>query len=626
MAIVDFEQDPEMPLGTGNFRDDKGRQMYLSDPETASRFIKTMPGASFQKTVADESTAAATGAMGGAAPAPGPDLRTASNNLNDTGLPTPVGDVSAPVPGVPAPAPPVAPAAPPAAPGSAGTALVQKLDQLPKKPPPAAAPPAAAAPVGGGLPVASTQHSRQVVKGADKANVLKRIGEEEEAGKALDEQRAELGAKKDARVAASLGLQRDAVKAEGAKDFQVVADARAKQEEAARMEALKRKELEANDKMLDPDRYMRNMSTGKKIGMVILAALNGGFGTLAGQKENGVMAILNAEIERDIDRQKSEIASGRIRKQNEIDKYVKMGFDAETAEKMARDRMSTAVMLATKLEAERLGVEGENAENASFLNQQAELGRAQRRGDLMATTENRETIGDTTTRAAPAGKGDGMENLMKQLQIRKLLKEEGWALDKNGNVVGTGEPTPAELERADKQLEAYDTTTSGLVQAQVAFQEVLKAAQVARDEQGGLVPPSDIPGKGMLGAPATAAAGAIGMTTDGTKLKKAIKLLEEAFGRMQSQGAITDEELMNFRGYIDDSSLEGGFMENLGLVDTMINGVGERHMRRLGPVALQELARRELRQLPTRGGAGVRPVTGVIAIPEEPGVPTGPAM
>ena len=45
MAIVDFEQDPSAPYGTGNFRDDAGRVMYLYDPETASQFAKTMKGA-----------------------------------------------------------------------------------------------------------------------------------------------------------------------------------------------------------------------------------------------------------------------------------------------------------------------------------------------------------------------------------------------------------------------------------------------------------------------------------------------------------------------------------------------------------------------------------------------------
>lgn len=421
MPIVDFEQDPDMPLGTGNFRDDRGRVTYLSDPDTASRFIKTMPGSSFAKSVGSESTDLAKDAMGGAAPAPGTDLRTASNNLNDTGLPTPVGDVTAPVPGVPAAAPPApaAPAAPPApaGPGSAGVALVKKLDALPQKP--AAAPPPAAAAAAPGLPVAQTTHSQQVVKGADKGNALRRIAEEETAGRALNAAGEQLGASKDARIDRSLSLQRDTVKSEGAKDFQVVADARAKQDEARRMEELKRKELEENDKLMDPDRYVRDMSGGKKVAMVILAALNGGFGALVGQKENGVMALLNDAIDRDIDRQKSEIASGRIRKQNEIDKYVKMGFDAETAEKMARDRMSNAIMLATKLEADRLGVQGENLENAKFLSQQGELQRAQRRGDILATTEDRATIGDTVTREVPkpVAAGAGLEAMLKQAEL-----------------------------------------------------------------------------------------------------------------------------------------------------------------------------------------------------------------
>src|SRR5262245_32885799 len=117
MPIVDFEQDPDMPVGTGNFRDERGRVMYRSDPETAIRFIKTGSVTSCKREVAAASTGLAGGAMGAAAPAAQSDQRTALNNANDTGLPTPVGDVRAPVPGAPpaaAPTPP-APAAPAAA-------------------------------------------------------------------------------------------------------------------------------------------------------------------------------------------------------------------------------------------------------------------------------------------------------------------------------------------------------------------------------------------------------------------------------------------------------------------------------------------------------------------------------
>jgi hypothetical protein len=608
--IVDFEQDPDMPLGTGNFKDEAGRIMYLSDPETANRFIKTIPGKSLTSSVAAESTAAAAGALGAAAPVAGPDLRTA-NNANDTGLPVPTGDVRAPVPGVPAPGvaatqgidtinqatadlekavngTPITPKA---------KEIVGKLDALPKKPAPAAT----SRPAGSGLPVASV--STTTVQGANRANVDRRIAEESAGAAALSAKREELAAKKDERTQKVLDQQLGATQAQIGEEDSEIAAQRKREAHAAELETFKRKELEANDKMLDPERYMKNMSTGKKLGMIILAALNGGFGALNGQKDNGVLAVIDAEIERDIDQQKSEIASGRVRIGNEIDKYVKMGFDAQTAEKMARDRKRGAVAALSELQAKKLGLEGENLENAKFLSEQERFEMARRRGDLLATTEDREQT--TVQRAAPAGKNP-LESLTQQLTLRKLMTEQGLTFDKDGNLVGTGKPTPAEQERADKQLEAYDTATSHLVQAQVAFDQTLEKAGITRNPDGSLQTPSDIPAKGYFDAPAEWINEKIGNETRGTQLNKSIKLLEEAFGRMQSQGAITAEELANFKGYIDGLT-EQNFAANLELMDEMINGVGERHMRRLGPVALAELASRDNRTLPVRS-AGVRAV------------------
>lgn len=638
MAIVDFEQDPSMPVGTGNFRDEKGRVMYLSDPETASRFIKTIPGASFKSTVAAESTAAATGAMGAAAPATGPDLRLANNSASDTGLPIPTGDVRADVPkatpgsGAAATAgigainqatadaqklgAPTAPAGTPIT--AKAQALVGKLDQLPKKPAPPSPGATSQPAAGGGLPLAgvSSTTSRQVVKGADRGNVERRIAEEEAATGALNTERERLAAAKDARTGQAFDRQIGATQTQiGEEDAEITAQ-KAREAEAARLETVKREELKKNDEMFDPERYMKNMSTGQRLSMIVLAALNGGFGALNGQKDNGVLAVIDAEIERDIDQQKSEIAAGRVRIGNEIDKYVKMGFDAATAEKMARDRKRSAVIKLAELDAQRLGLQGENLENAKFLTEQQRVEQARRRGDLLATTEDRTQTSEQTTvqreRAKPGA--TALESLTQQLTLRKLMTEQGMTLDKDGNLVSTGKPTPAEMERADKQLEAFDTATAGLTQAQVAFDQALTYGGFTRNADGTLTPPKDIPAKGYFDAPAEAINTAIGNDTPGTRLKKSVKLLEEAFGRMQSQGAITAEELKNFEGYID-SITEDNFTSNLKQIDELINGVSERHMRRLGPVALSELAHRENRTLPTRG-AGVKPVTGVIELPK----------
>lgn len=442
MPIVDFEQDPEMPVGTGNFRDDKGRVMYLSDPDTASNFIKTMPGRSLGATVGAESTAIAQGAMGAAAPVAGPDLRLANNNAGDTGLPTPVGDLSVPAPPMPNTAPPTAadvpntsltpqetvalggkPAPPPAG-ASKAVALVGKLNQLPKKPTPSAAT-APAAPSGGGLPLAgiTDTHSRSVVKGANRANVDRRIGEEDAAMEGVLGEGMKLAEGKDARTGQAFDTQIAGVQGQiGAEGAEITAQQREK-ERAERFETIKRAELKKNDESFDPDRYMKGKSSGQKLGMIILAALNGGFGALNGQKDNGVLAVIDAEIERDIDDQKQQIASGRVSIGNEIDKYMKQGFDAVTAEKLARDRQRSAVALKAELEAKKTGATGEHAANMAYIATQTRAEQAKRRGDLLATTEDREQTSDqrTTQRAVPKAV-DGaktVENALKEGQLRQ---------------------------------------------------------------------------------------------------------------------------------------------------------------------------------------------------------------
>jgi hypothetical protein len=524
MPIVDFEQDPEMPVGTGNFRDDRGRVMYLSDPETASRFIKTMPGRSLGGAVAAESTALATGAMGGAAPAAGPDQRTAMNNANDTGLPTPVGDVRAPVPGAPAvtaPTPP-APAAPAAAPspaptpapapgpaGAAGVDLVKKLDQLPKRPAPAAPPSAASAPQPA-LPVSGI--STTTMQGANKRRVGQQIAEEDRAVAGLNASREQLAADKDTRTAAAIDTQIRGAEQEGVGEVDNVGRAVRRQNYAERRQEQVRAELKANDEMMDPDRLVRNMSTGKKIAMVILAGLNGGFGALNGQKDNGVMNILNAEIDRDIDNQKQQIASGRIRIGNELDRYIKMGFDAETAEKLARDRLQAAVRRSTELQAQKLAVEGENAANAAFLTEQSGVEQARRRGDLLATTDDRTQV--TTQREAPkAANGadaaiKAMELELKALELTQKriaqsnadeLAAEVYGVDKDGRP--KGRITPDEKKDLESRVQTVGPAFAELAPAiNMTDELVTSLGGTLNKETGEIEWKGDVKGVGPIDA------------------------------------------------------------------------------------------------------------------------------
>lgn len=653
MAIVDFEQDQDAPFGFGNFRDESGKITYAADPDTARQFVKTMKGSGAAK-VADESTAIAKQVMGGAAPTPGPDMRLAQN---------------APLPGAPAPnsgqaatqginqinaatasleqkldaqptggAPPTGkgaalvsqlntvspgPGSPAGAPGGAptgkGAALVNAVSSVTPAAPTAAP---SLPPISG----VTDTHSSSVVKGASRAGVQARINADDKRQNALEGQMLDAAQGKDERVAAAINNESDAVKAMGAEEFANIDEARRKEAQAAQYEAAKREELKKNDESLDPDRVMRNMSTGKKIGMIILAALNGGFGALIGQKSNGVMDTIDREIERDIDRQKQEIASGRIRIGNEIDKYVKQGFDAQTAERLARDRMKAAIGKVTELESKRLLVEGENEENAKMMIAQNQAQRARWQGDLWATTEDRvQTNNQTTVQrevpkpvAATAGADAAMKELELQLKGMQVLNERNklkGANERNAEIFGVDDNgAPKRNLTADQWKDVDDKiATVGPALAETAgavnmTRELIKAAGGTLDETTGKITwptttekvdgkdtekPGDLAGVG----PADARGGYTGTFTypfrkaglyraDVDKVRDAQDALQQ-YVTSQLTGANSSLKQDKVFGAMIGGDLEneGRFRENVEAWTRTLYANREAHLTRLGPTA-----------------------------------------
>jgi len=455
MAIVDFEQDPTGPYGTGNFRDDRGRVMYLHDPETAQQFVKTMPGAKLPAQVASESDDIASNRMdggaslrgkvglesdmiarqrfGGNAPGGGPDRRLAENRPPEPEYydPNAAGrDVAAsvdapPSPGAalvdtldqtqaklapPAPAPaapsgapapaPAAPAAPPAtapaAPAAAnpGAALVSNYDATQAKLGQRSQPRDIDLPQpysSGNIPLSGVRSSRNVSveEGRPVENALEQLGDEApEVQNQIDQIRS-AGIAKDAAVDRAYGAQLSSTDAYRKAQEERAQKAAAERKAAEQQLMTVQRELKANDQSLDPDRVIKNMSTGKRIGMIVLAMLNGAFGATLGQKDNGVMQAINLEIDRDIDRQKMEVANRKASLGNDYKRYLDLGLDAKTAEALARDKAEQALFQYKDLEAKRAGAQGENARAAELAIAPLRLAWAQRRGDVMKETESR---------------------------------------------------------------------------------------------------------------------------------------------------------------------------------------------------------------------------------------------
>lgn len=477
MAITRFEQDIDAPFGTGNFFDDTGKATYLSDPETASRFVTTMPGQKPRTQIASESTQIARNVMGAAAPQSGPDLRLASNA---PGLPAGAAPPDAAAAARAAEEfgmPDLAPAAPPAGatpgPTTPAQAVVQKTAGM-------NAGLASRAPKPADLPIAgvSTTTSTTVQKGRDSALVDAQIDAEEKAGGALDEEIMSAGRDKDKRSDSVLEQRQVGLQGRIGRETANVFEAREKKRAADARVAQLREDLKRNDNSQDNERLVKNMSTGKKIGLVLLAAFNGAFGSLIGQKSNGVIDALDDAIDQDIERQKAEIASGKIRLGNEIADFMKQGYDAETAEALARDRLGAAVDNFHELTAQRQGIQGEHAAASQQIVAQRREARALRRSDLLAQKEDREqTTTNTTVTRAPLSSGAGAspDDLLKMGQLRQQELEAYEASEVAAAIGSTGpngQPMTISNKRAKDAIEGAKDIAVKLPRYEVAEQQL----------------------------------------------------------------------------------------------------------------------------------------------------------
>lgn len=284
-----------------------------------------------------------------------------------------------------------------------------------------------------GHPTSMSQTTRNnsttITPGRPLANVNAEIGREAAAGQNVDNAVLAHGQAQDQRAeAANVELQRGA---QGSVERNTLAAEAAKREQedaAARVSQLQA-DLKANDESMDPGHLVKSMSTGVKIGTTILAALSGAFAAALGQgNANPVLGAINKQIDTDIERQKAEISSGHIRIGNQISEFMRKGYDADAAEKLARDRIESGVQQLTQLESQRVGAAGSNADAAQLLTTQLGAQRQQRADDLLATTETKTQTshGSVTETKETSGVQGGADALIKgikaDLDVHEMLR------------------------------------------------------------------------------------------------------------------------------------------------------------------------------------------------------------
>lgn len=155
------------------------------------------------------------------------------------------------------------------------------------------------------------------------------------------------------------------------------------------------------DPEIDPGRFVKQMTTGQQILTTVLAAINGGFKGMSGQSGNDVLSILDKRVDADINAQKEQIASGRIRRGNLIAYFQQQGLREDDAEKAARGVAWTMLDRMAQSEASRISagdIRSDAALAAQGISEQAQ----QRKAELKLTLgADRTTTSSTTTRERP---------------------------------------------------------------------------------------------------------------------------------------------------------------------------------------------------------------------------------
>ena len=422
---------------------------------------------------------------------------------------------------------PVAPSAPAASLTPAAQAVVSKLDN------PAIA--AARGQPSSQLPIAQQSTTTQ---GAVPMSVLEPVMDrgtaraETQANAAIQagEERARIGEQQAMTAATAAYGQQQQSQAEAEQARQRAEIARQNQIAIAAQE----------DPSIDPDRFVRSMSTGQSIGTVILAAIEGAFRGMTGQPgQSGVLNILERRIDQDIAAQKEQIASGRIRRGNMIQYFREQGMNEEAAEKSARAMALAQAEKLTQAEIARQGA-GYAREEGKALAEQIKAAREQANDELVLTLGTPRSS-TTTVRAQPAAGGSGAEGFTKMLAARKAYEESGATPEQLAafdRANGLGAMAPGGVSSTQRSIakDAELSEAQGKSQAAAdAINELGTAAGLTRDPKTGK----------WSGGSNVFREGSF-WDTDG-EYNSRFEAAVEAYGRMQSGGVIGEEEREAFR-------------------------------------------------------------------------------
>jgi hypothetical protein len=314
-----------------------------------------------------------------------------------------------------------------------------------------------------------------------------------------------------------------------------------------------------DDPSIDPDRFVRGMSTGQSVGTIILAAIEGAFRGMSGQPgQSGVLNILERRIDQDLMAQKEQIASGRIRRGNMISYFQQQGMSEEAAEKAAKAMAFAQSEKLVQAEIARQGA-GMARPEAAALAEQIKAAREQANDELMLANQPRSST--TTVRQAPGG-GDG-DGFSKLLAARKAYEESGAspeqlaAFDKAngmGAMAPAGESVTAQNRRTkDESRTEIEGKAGGTIKLLDELGSQLGLAQ----DPGGKGFREDPSNKSIISKRAgEEIASGFSFGYADNPIEATENALIESFGRLQSGGVISPSEEQRFGSMIRDAKTD----------------------------------------------------------------------
>lgn len=330
------------------------------------------------------------------------------------------------------------------------------------------------------------------------------------------------------------------------------------------------------DPTIEPNRFVKNMSTGTSVSTVILAALNGAFKGMVGQQGNDVMDILHSRITQDLDAQKEQIQSGRVRRGNLISYFQNQGMKEDAAYKAAEATSWAMVDRMAASERERIGA-GEDRTAANLLAEQLKTQTAQKNDELKLTLgQDRVATQHTSTmqQKAPTSANAGAEAFTKLMAARKAYEENGANAEEMKRFDSVnGVDIHGESETARGKREAVDS-------ARLAGEKRSEQQSMASAAEAGIK--GFATDAGLAIDPQTGAFkanGADGHTLNARQreratlnpvarrpIQDAAEAAIEGFGRNQSGGVISDDEAVRFKAMISDATTDAQLADKLNAI------------------------------------------------------------